>query len=42
MSNQVDEEASAEDPDEHLHGIEDGAGCTEIWVHLSERRAERE
>jgi hypothetical protein len=42
MSNSADEEASAEDPDEHLRRVEDGAGCTEIWAHLSERRAERE
>lgn len=24
--------------DDHLHGLEDGAGCTEIWEHLSEQR----
>lgn len=23
---------------EHLNDIEDGAGCTEIWEQLSERR----
>ncbi len=23
---------------EHLQDIEDGAGCTEIWEHLSKRR----
>lgn len=23
---------------EHLAGIADGCGCTEIWEHLSERR----
>lgn len=22
----------------HLEDVEDGAGCTEIWEHLSERR----
>lgn len=27
--------------DEHLKDVEEGAGCTEIWEHLSERR-ERE
>lgn len=27
--------------DEHLADIEEGAGCTEIWEHLSEKR-ERE
>lgn len=25
--------------DEHLEDVEDGAGCTEIWETLSERRA---
>jgi len=25
-------------PDDHLAGIEDGAGCTEIWEKLSEQR----
>jgi hypothetical protein len=24
--------------DEHLADVEEGAGCTEIWEHLSERR----
>ena len=24
--------------DEHLDNLPDGAGCTEIWEHLSERR----
>jgi len=23
---------------DHLADVEDGAGCTEIWEHLSERR----
>ena len=32
-----DEEASR--ADEHLDGLEDGAGCTEIWERLSEQRA---
>lgn len=27
--------------DEHLEDVEEGAGCTEIWEHLSEKR-ERE
>ncbi|WP_170977248.1 hypothetical protein [Halorussus salinisoli] len=27
------------DPDQsHLADVEDGAGCTEIWEHLSDRR----
>ena len=30
----------AERDDEHLADIEEGAGCTEIWEHLSERRGE--
>jgi hypothetical protein len=25
---------------DHLDDVEDGAGCTEIWEHLSDRRAE--
>jgi len=35
-SGSSDEEAS----EEHLLDVEDGAGCTEIWAHLSERRAQ--
>lgn len=26
--------------DDHLHDLEDGAGCTEIWEKLSEQRDE--
>ncbi|MFC6787168.1 hypothetical protein ACFQFH_15225 [Halobaculum halobium] len=26
--------------DDHLHDLEDGAGCTEIWEKLSEQREE--
>jgi hypothetical protein len=26
--------------DEHLDDVEDGCGCTEIWEHLSDRRAD--
>ena len=26
--------------DAHLDDLEDGAGCTEIWEHLAERREE--
>lgn len=40
-----DEQSTAEEPGEdterervHLSDVEDGAGCTEIWEHLSERR----
>lgn len=34
------EESTAETDDEHDHldGIEDGCGCTEVWEHLSEQR----
>ncbi|WP_144920087.1 hypothetical protein [Halorubrum salsamenti] len=39
---EVDPEREADaDPDDgtdHLDDIEDGAGCTEIWERLSERR----
>jgi hypothetical protein len=28
--------------DDHLEDIEDGAGCTEIWEHLSEKRNEED
>lgn len=28
------------DDDEHLRDLPDGAGCTEIWEHLSERQSE--
>lgn len=40
----TDEELNASDDTEprtdHLDDIEEGAGCTEIWDHLSEKRAE--
>ncbi|MCU4799478.1 hypothetical protein OB920_03710 [Halobacteria archaeon HArc-gm2] len=26
--------------DDHLAGVEDGCGCTEVWEHLSENRAD--
>lgn len=29
----------SEEVDSHLSDLEDGSGCTEIWEHLSERRA---
>ncbi|MFC3478011.1 hypothetical protein [Halobacterium litoreum] len=28
--------------DAHLDGVEPGAGCAEIWEHLSERREREE
>ena len=33
-------DAEPDDGTGHLDDIEDGAGCTEIWEHLSERREE--
>jgi hypothetical protein len=38
------EESTAETDDEHDHldGIEDGCGCTEVWEHLSEQRNDEE
>jgi hypothetical protein len=38
------EEPTDEDPaaDDHLSEVKDGAGCTEIWEHLSERRSDPE
>lgn len=30
---------SLDEDREHLDGLEDGAGCTEIWEKLSETRA---
>ncbi|ELK49393.1 hypothetical protein D320_18954 [Haloferax sp. BAB-2207] len=33
-------ETDEEDPTAHLKDLEDGAGCTEIWSHLSESREE--
>ncbi|GGC70212.1 hypothetical protein [Haloferax sulfurifontis] len=37
---EADPEAEDEDPAAHLKDLEDGAGCTEIWSHLSESREE--
>ena len=36
---EADDEADDDHLDEHLCDLEDGAGCTEIWEHLSEKRA---
>ena len=45
MSNETSDPAENEDSErktpDHLDGIEDGAGCTEIWEHLSRCRNER-
>jgi hypothetical protein len=34
----VQEDQLGDDPDPSLDGVPDGAGCTEIWEHLSEER----
>lgn len=33
-----DADGEAEPADAHLSDVEPGAGCTEIWEHLSARR----
>ncbi|MFW6382593.1 MAG: hypothetical protein ACOCZD_00970 [Haloferacaceae archaeon] len=41
--NQDPDGGTGPDPDgerDHLEDVEDGAGCTEIWERLSERREE--
>lgn len=30
----------SDDELEHVEGVEDGCGCTEVWEHLSEQRAD--
>ena len=35
-----DDDGDAESGASHLEGVADGAGCTEIWERLSERREE--
>ena len=35
MSNQTH---SRNEQDTHLAGLTDGAGCTEVWEHLSQHR----
>lgn len=40
-----EDDPEAESPDErtdHLEDVPDGAGCTEIWDHLSDRRERSE
>lgn len=32
---------STHDDAEHLHDVKDGAGCTEIWETLSEKREQK-
>ena len=34
------DETQCERDDAHLDGLPAGAGCTEIWEHLAERREE--
>ena len=36
----ADDNADADDESAHLDSLSDGAGCTEIWEHLSETREE--
>lgn len=42
MTNHVEQDSrdpdEGTDHDDHLADVEPGAGCTEIWEHLSERR----
>lgn len=38
MSSKDETENAADTADDHLDGLEDGAGCTEIWEKLSENR----
>ena len=46
MTDAADYEQKANEPeaderdDAHLEDIEEGAGCTEIWEHLAEKREE--
>ncbi|WP_411967434.1 hypothetical protein [Haloferax sp. YSSS75] len=37
---ETDADESPADVTAHLDDLEDGAGCTEIWSHLSESREE--
>ncbi|WP_336035464.1 hypothetical protein [Halobacterium yunchengense] len=36
---ETDADGDRDRDDAHLAGVEPGAGCTEIWEHLSERRS---
>lgn len=40
--NPEDEPSEDERADAHLEGVEPGAGCAEIWEHLSEQRETQE
>lgn len=35
-----DNDADDDRDDDHLSGVEVGAGCTEIWEHLADQREE--
>ncbi|WP_186336443.1 hypothetical protein [Natrarchaeobaculum aegyptiacum] len=39
-SEPIDAESADERSDAHLDDLEEGAGCTEIWEHLAEKREE--
>ncbi|WP_195892498.1 hypothetical protein [Halopiger goleimassiliensis] len=39
-SPEPDDEELEERADAHLEDVEEGAGCTEIWEHLAEKREE--
>jgi len=36
----MSEETSQEAVDAHLEDVEDGCGCTEMWEHTSDQRAD--
>lgn len=36
-----EKEDTGEQGDDHFTGLDHGAGCTEIWEHLSEYRAKQ-
>jgi hypothetical protein len=36
----MSDEHSQEPVDAHLEDVEDGCGCTEMWEHTSNRRAD--
>ncbi|WP_269069988.1 hypothetical protein [Halobacterium sp. KA-4] len=40
MSNRTDGERTRPSDEDHLDDVADGAGCTEIWETLSQRRNE--
>jgi hypothetical protein len=41
-SDEADDDDEAADARNHLSDVEPGAGCTEIWEHLSETRDDGE